>query len=252
MSSSEYIPGEENAIEIKGFCKRYGKVTAVGGIDLSVKKGELFALLGENGAGKTTTIKALCTLTSCDEGKMRVCGYDVKREPEKVREVVNVTPQETAVAGNLTVKENLVLIARLYGADDAERRATEMIERFKLVECEKRRAKTLSGGMQRRLSIAMALISEPRVLFLDEPTLGLDVRARRELWEEVRALKGKITVVLTTHYLEEAEALSDRVAVMKKGKILALGTAEEIKNKAGETSLEDAFLKITGDDYEQN
>lgn len=127
-----------------------------------------------------------------------------------------------------------------------------MIERFKLVECEKRRAKTLSGGMQRRLSIAMALISEPRVLFLDEPTLGLDVRARRELWEEVRALKGKITVVLTTHYLEEAEALSDRVAVMKKGKILALGTAEEIKNKAGETSFEDAFLKITGDDYEQN
>lgn len=252
MSGSEYIPGEENAIEIKGFCKRYGKVTAVGGIDLSVKKGELFALLGENGAGKTTTIKALCTLTSCDEGKMRVCGYDVKREPEKVREVVNVSPQETAVAGNLTVKENLVLIARLYGADDAERRAAEMIERFKLVECEKRRAKTLSGGMQRRLSIAMALISEPRVLFLDEPTLGLDVRARRELWEEVRALKGKITVVLTTHYLEEAEALSDRVAVMKKGKILALGTAEEIKNKAGETSFEEAFLKITGDDYEQN
>ena len=252
MSESDFVCGTENAIEIKGLFKRYGKITAVNGIDLTVKEGELFALLGENGAGKTTTIKVLCTLTGYDSGEAKVCGYDVKKEPGKVRKTINVSPQETAVAPNLTVTENLVLIASLYGTGNAAEKANEMIKRFKLEECATRRAKKLSGGMQRRLSIAMALITEPHVLFLDEPTLGLDGRARRELWEAVKDLKGKITVILTTHYLEEAEALSDRVAIMKNGKILALGTAEELKVSAGETSFEEAFLKITGEEYEQN
>lgn len=237
----------ENAIEIKGLIKRYGKFTAVNGIDLSVKKGELFALLGENGAGKTTTIKVLCTLAGFDEGSVSVCGYDVKTQSEKVKSLINLSPQETAVAKKLTVKENLVLAANLYGIKNAEEKAEKTAEEFKLKEVENKLAEKLSGGMQRRLSLVTALISEPEVLFLDEPTLGLDVRARRDLWKEITALKGKTTIILTTHYLEEAEALSDRVAIMKKGEILCLGTADEIKRAANETSFEEAFLKLTGD-----
>lgn len=242
----------EKAIEIKGLVKKYGKFVAVDGIDLVVGEGEVFALLGENGAGKTTTIKVLCTLTGFDAGEVRVCGKDVTKNADDVKKLLNLSPQETAVAKKLTVKENLLLAASLYGAENAEERAERIIKEFKLEEISGRLAGKLSGGQQRRLSLATALISEPRVLFLDEPTLGLDVRARRDLWKEIEWLKGKMTVILTTHYLEEAEALSDRVAIMKKGKILALGTADEIKEKAGESSFEEAFLKLTGDDYEQN
>ncbi len=235
----------ENAIEIKGLLKKYGKCVAVNGIDLAVKSGELFALLGENGAGKTTTIKVLCALTGYDSGEVKVCGYDERTQADEIRKIVNISPQETAVATKLTVKENLQLTARLYGISDEKEKTENALAAFNLKDSENKLAKNLSGGMQRRLSLVMALVSEPKVLFLDEPTLGLDVRARRELWKEIVALKGKITIILTTHYLEEAEALSDRVAIMKKGNILALGTAEEIKSSVGETSFEEAFLKIT-------
>lgn len=235
----------ENAIEIKGLLKKYGKCVAVNGIDLAVKSGELFALLGENGAGKTTTIKVLCALTGYDSGEVKVCGYDERTQAGEIRKLVNISPQETAVATKLTVKENLQLTARLYGITDEKEKTENALAAFNLKDSENKLAKNLSGGMQRRLSLVMALVSEPKVLFLDEPTLGLDVRARRELWKEIVALKGKITIILTTHYLEEAEALSDRVAIMKKGNILALGTAEEIKTSVGETSFEEAFLKIT-------
>ena len=235
----------ENAIEIKGLLKKYGKCVAVNGIDLAVKSGELFALLGENGAGKTTTIKVLCALAGYDSGEVKVCGYDERTQAGEIRKLVNISPQETAVATKLTVKENLQLTARLYGITDEKEKTENALAAFNLKDSENKLAKNLSGGMQRRLSLVMALVSEPKVLFLDEPTLGLDVRARRELWKEIVALKGKITIILTTHYLEEAEALSDRVAIMKKGNILALGTAEEIKTSVGETSFEEAFLKIT-------
>lgn len=235
----------ENAIEIKRLVKKYGKFVAVDAIDLEVKSGELFALLGENGAGKTTTIKVLCSLAGYDSGEVKVCGYDVKTQSDEIRKIVNISPQETAVAAKLTVKENLQLIARLYGIAEAEEKTQAALAAFNLKDSENKLAKNLSGGMQRRLSLAMALVSEPKVLFLDEPTLGLDVRARRELWKEIEGLKGRITVILTTHYLEEAEALSDRVAIMKKGKILALGTPGEIKKSVGEESFENAFLKIT-------
>ena len=235
----------ENAIEIKGLLKKYGKCVAVNGIDLAVKSGELFALLGENGAGKTTTIKVLCALTGYESGEVKVCGYDERTQADEIRKIVNISPQETAVATKLTVKENLQLTARLYGISDEKEKTENALAAFNLKDSENKLAKNLSGGMQRRLSLVMALVSEPKVLFLDEPTLGLDVRARRELWKEIVALKGKITIILTTHYLEEAEALSDRVAIMKKGNILALGTAEEIKSSVGETSFEEAFLKIT-------
>lgn len=237
----------ENAIEIKGLVKKYGKFTAVNGVDLRVKKGELFALLGENGAGKTTTIKVLCSLAGFDSGEVTVCGFNVKTQADEVKKNVNLSPQETAVATKLTVKENLTLAAELYGVKNPAEKVVRIIDEFKLNEVENKLAKNLSGGMQRRLSIGMALVSEPKVLFLDEPTLGLDVRARRDLWKEVLALKGKITVILTTHYLEEAEALSDRLAIMSKGEIICVGTAEEIKRAANETSFEEAFLKLTGD-----
>ena len=235
-----------NAIEIKGLTKRYGPKPAVDGLDLAVREGELLALLGVNGAGKTTTIKMLCCLSAPTAGDATLLGHSILTDAQGVKEVINVSPQETAVARNLTVRENLELAAGVYGfaRAEADRKAGELLEQFRLTEVEKSRAKTLSGGMQRRLSIAMALISAPRILFLDEPTLGLDVLARRELWTAIAALKGRVTIILTTHYLEEAEALSDRVAVMANGKLRALGTAEELKARAGAASFEDAFVKL--------
>ena len=235
-----------NAIETKQLCKRYGDKTAVKNLDLTVYEGELYALLGVNGAGKSTTIKMLSTLTRPTSGTASVQGYDVREEAEKVKAVTNVSPQETAVAEKLSVRENLEFIAHIYGAEKAAARqkAKEMIERFDMGEIARQKAGTLSGGWQRRLSIAMALISEPKVLFLDEPTLGLDVLARRELWHLIETLKGKVTIILTTHYLEEAEALSDRIGIMAKGQLKAEGTAAALKAKAGTDDFEEAFIRI--------
>ena len=235
-----------NAIETKALTKRYKDKTAVKALDLTVREGELYGLLGVNGAGKSTTIKMLSTLTSPTSGEAAVLGHSVTKEREKVKAVINVSPQETAVAAKLSVRENLEFIARIYGSSGKEARAkaTEIIERFDMEEIAKQRAGTLSGGWQRRLSIAMALISDPKVLFLDEPTLGLDVLARRELWQVIEKLKGKITIILTTHYLEEAEALCDRIGIMAKAQLKAEGTAAELKAKAGTDDFEEAFITI--------
>ena len=241
-----------NAIETLRLTKRFSGRTAVDGLDLAIAEGEFFALLGQNGAGKTTTIRMLTCLLAPSEGDALIMGESIVHSAEAAKAQSNLSPQETAVAQNLTVRENLVLIARLYGAEkkQAEAEAEYIMAEFSLVERAGDKAKTLSGGMQRRLSIAMALITKPKVLFLDEPTLGLDVRARRELWKMLRALKGKITVVLTTHYLEEAEALSDRIGVMHEGKLRALGTAAELCAETGAENFEDAFLALTGGEGE--
>lgn len=236
-----------NGVEAANLTKRYKDRTAVDAISFAIGEGEMFALLGQNGAGKTTTIKMLCGLVRPTAGEARVMGHDVVRETAAVKAILNVSPQETAVAAKLTVRENLELIARIYGLSKAEakERAEEMLRAFSLTERAGDRAKKLSGGMQRRLSIAMALISRPRVLFLDEPTLGLDVRARRALWKLIEELKGRITIVLTTHYLEEAEALADRIGILSGGRMKALGTAAEIEAATGTASLEEAFLALT-------
>lgn len=234
------------AIEICELTKKYKDTTAVDRLTLTVPEGELFSLLGVNGAGKTTTIKMLSCLAQPTSGDALLLGSSIVKSPEEVKKKINVSPQETAVARNLTVMENLEFIAEIYGSSSAEAkvRADEMIEKFNLSDVRDKRAKTLSGGMQRRLSIAMALISDPKILFLDEPTLGLDVIARRELWNVINDLKGKMAIILTTHYMEEAEALSDHIAVMAKGKLCACGTVSELKTLAGCDSFEDAFVKI--------
>lgn len=237
-------------IETRDLCKTYvtrkKTVRAVDGLSLTIRAGEFFSLLGVNGAGKTTTVKLLSCLTPPTSGSATLGGYDIVREPEQVRRIMNVSPQTTAVAPNLTVKENLELIAGLWGADAAqtERATDEMLERMGLDAIQNDPARTLSGGWQRRLSIAMALITQPQVLFLDEPTLGLDVLARRELWSVISALRGQVTVILTTHYLEEAEALSDRIGIMASGRLCALGTASELCVQAGKERFEDAFIEL--------
>ncbi len=241
-----------NAIEIRNLTKVYKDRTAVDHLNLSIAEGQLFALLGPNGAGKTTTIRMLSCLALPTSGDALLSGESVVQNPNGVRAVINVSPQETAVAQKLSVRENLELIAEIYGMNrrEASEMAEKMLKDFSLTERARDRAKKLSGGMQRRLSIAMALISNPRILFLDEPTLGLDVRARRDLWKHVEALKGRMTIILTTHYLEEAEALSDRIGIMNKGRLVALGTAEEIVRETGKSSFEDAFLSLTDEEEE--
>lgn len=235
-----------NAVEIQGLTKRYGTITAVDSLDLTVRQGELFALLGVNGAGKTTTIKMLSCLTRPDGGDARLLGRSIVSDAAGVKRCIGVSPQETAVAPNLTARENLALLCGIHGLSRQETaaRTEELSRALGLEPILARRAGKLSGGWQRRLSIAMALIARPEILFLDEPTLGLDVLARAELWDVVRRLKGRITVILTTHYLEEAEALSDRVGIMKDGRLLALGTPEELKRQAGCDRFEDAFIAM--------
>lgn len=242
-----------NSIEIKELSKSFESRKAVDSLSLEIESGKIFGLLGQNGAGKTTTIKMLCGLLSPDSGDAVVEKSSIVTELQKVKKVVSVSPQETAVAKNLTVFENLEFIAEIYGVEKskAKKRAEAMLERFSLSERAKDKAKSLSGGMERKLSIAMALINEPRVLFLDEPTLGLDVRARRELWKFIEGLKGKMTVILTTHYLEEAEALCDKIAIMNRGRLCALGTAEEITKQSGLENFEDAFLFFTDKEEEK-
>lgn len=234
------------AIKIIELVKRYKNLTAVNNVSLEIQQGELFSLLGVNGAGKTTIIKMLSCLTKPTDGDAFVGGFSIIKNPEQVKQVIGVSPQETAVAPNLSVKENLELICGIYGfsKEKTEAKVREISEQFMLDTVLNRKAGRLSGGWQRRVSISMALISEPEILFLDEPTLGLDVIARQELWEAVRSLKGKVTIILTTHYMEEAEALSDRIGIMKNGSILAVGTAQELKNKAGANDFETAFVSI--------
>ena len=234
-------------IETKQLNKFYKNLHALKDINLGIKENELFGLLGVNGAGKTTLIKILTCLSKQTSGEAYVHGFSVKDTPEKVKEIVDVSPQETAVAPNLTVRENLDFFASLYNTRD-EAYISSVVNAFSLEEVENQRAKTLSGGWKRRLSIAIGLISKPKILFLDEPTLGLDVIARRELWKIINNMKGKITIILTTHYLEEAEALCDRVAVMAKGKVKATGTHAELKAIAKTDNFEDAFIKIAEDE----
>lgn len=235
------------AIEIINLTKKFKELTAVDNLSLNIEKGELFALLGQNGAGKTTAIRMLCCLAEPTSGDAILLGDSILKNTEAVKKKLNISPQETAVAPKLSVRENLEMAARIYGSEkpEAKAKAEKMIDEFGLRERAKDRSKKLSGGMQRRLSIAMALISDPEILFLDEPTLGLDVRARRDLWNVLNDLKGKKTVILTTHYLEEAEALADRIGIMHNGKLKALGTAEQLKESTGEATLEDVFLKLT-------
>lgn len=234
-----------NAIEIRGLTKRYKDVTAVDRLTLDIKDGELFALLGVNGAGKTTTVKMLTCLTAASEGEATVCGKSIKTQQNEVKSVIAVSPQETAVAFGLTARENLELICGVHGfsRQKREEKIAELSTLLGLNVVLDKKAGKLSGGWQRRLSIAMALICEPKILFLDEPTLGLDVIVRSELWEIIRELKGKITVVMTTHYMEEAEALSDRIGIMKDGRLLVCAAASEIKEKAGTDNFEEAFIR---------
>lgn len=235
-----------SAIKIEGLTKRYRDVLAVDNLTLTINEGELFSLLGINGAGKTTTIKMLSCLTAATSGDAYLLGKSISVDSGKVKELIAVSPQESAVAFGLSSRENLELICGAHGfnKEKTNEKINELVELFGLEGIINKKAGKLSGGWQRRLSIAMALISEPKILFLDEPTLGLDVIARSELWDIIRALKGKITVILTTHYMEEAEALSDRIAIMKDGKLLICDTAEKIKEEAGTDNFEDAFVRI--------
>ena len=234
------------AIKTIDLTKKYKDVTAVDRLNLQVKKGELISLLGVNGAGKTTTIKMLSCLTQPTKGDAFLNENSICKEPESVKSIIAVSPQETAVAPGLTVKENLELICGIYGVakKKGKEKTAQLTDLLGLSAVSDKKAGKLSGGWQRRLSIAMALISEPEILFLDEPTLGLDVLARSELWDLIRSLKGKITIVLTTHYMEEAQSLSDRVAIMKEGKLLVCETADKIKEIAQADNFEQAFIRI--------
>lgn len=238
------------AIKTENLTKKYNDKTVVDKLNLSVNDGEMYALLGVNGAGKSTTIKMLSCLIRPTSGDAKLLSNSIITDSAKVKQIISVSPQETSVAPNLTVRENLEFIAGIFGFSKAQAKAKtqQIIADFDMKEIENSRAKTLSGGWQRRLSIAMALISEPSILFLDEPTLGLDVLARRDLWKQIEKLKGKITIILTTHYLEEAEALSDRIGIMANGVLKAQGTAEELKALAKTNDFEEAFVRIAGDE----
>ena len=232
-----------NIITIDNVCKNYKSKKALDNVSLSIKQGELFGLLGVNGAGKTTLIKILCGLTRKTSGTITINNFNLDKEIDKIKEIIDISPQETSVANNLTVKENLEFFANIYNNNDGNT-INEIVDIFNLNEVLNQRAKTLSGGYKRRLSIAIALISKPKILFLDEPTLGLDVFARRELWNIIKKLQKNITIILTSHYLEEIENLCDRVAILSNGKLLKTGTIEEIKQITNTQNFEDAFIKL--------
>lgn len=232
------------AIKTYKLTKKYKDVTALAGLDLEVEHGELFGLLGVNGAGKTTTVKILSCLVRPTSGDATVYGKSILNDEEAVKSVIGVSPQETAVAPNLTVMENMELMCGIHGLADGGKRADELINSLGLGDVKNKRAGKLSGGKQRSLSLAMALVAEPKLLFLDEPTLGLDVIARSELWDIIKALKGSTTIILTTHYMEEAEALCDRIGIMKDGRMLICDTAENIKAHTGAQRFDDAFVKV--------
>lgn len=231
-------------IETFELTKEFKNKVAVNKLNLNIKKGELFSLLGTNGAGKTTTIKMLTTLIEPTSGNIKISGLDSKVNKQKIRERINVSPQETAIALNLSVKENLEFMAGVYQIENSKERINELINMFNLNDVLNKKAKTLSGGWQRRVSIAISLINNPQILFLDEPTLGLDVIARKQLWDIIEKLKGKITIILTTHYMEEAENLSDRIGIMSDGNLVDVGTVKELIQKSNSKNLEDAFIKI--------
>ena len=234
------------AVKTVSLVKQYKNITAVDDLSFEISKGELFSLLGVNGAGKTTTIKMLTCLTQPSNGNAYIFGHSIINESKQIKGLIGVSPQETAIAPNLTVEENLELICGINGfpKEKTRERINELSKQFSLSDILKRKAGKLSGGWKRRVSIAMALISEPQILFLDEPTLGLDVIARHELWEVIRSLKGKITIILTTHYMEEAETLSDRIGIMKNGKLLTIGSVDELKTIAKTDNFETAFVSI--------
>ena len=231
-------------IEIKGLSKKYKDIVAVDDLSLKINDGELISFLGINGAGKSTTIKMLSCLSVPTKGDALINGKSIIKNSEEVKKIIAVVPQEEAIAKALTVKENLELVAGIFNIKKRDERIIEITEKLGLKEHLNKKSAKLSGGYIRRLSIAMALITEPQVLFLDEPTVGLDVIARSELWDIIRSLKGKVTVFLTTHYMEEAEGLSDRVAIMKNGKLIKFGTQDEIKEEADTEKFEDAFVKL--------
>ena len=241
------------AIRTVDLVKQYKKITAVDKLNLEIQQGELFALLGVNGAGKTTVIKILSCLTKATSGEAFVGGHNIVSEQKQVKGLIGVSPQETAIAPNLSVKENLELICGINGfsKEKVKAKIRELSEQFSLESVLQRKAGKLSGGWQRRVSISMALISEPEILFLDEPTLGLDVIARHELWEIIRSLKGKVTIILTTHYMEEAESLSDRIGIMQNGNLLAVGTVSELNTLAGTKDFETAFVSIVKEGAEK-
>ena len=233
------------SIETKKLTKKFKEKVAVNELNLQIKEGELFSLLGVNGAGKTTTIKMLCGLIKPNSGEILIHKMDMKKDMFKIKEILNVSPQETAIAPNLTVMENLEFMAGVYQIKNKEEKINELIKLFKLKEILNKKTKTLSGGWQRKVSIAISLINDPKILFLDEPTLGLDVIARKELWNIISNLKEKITIILTTHYMEEAQSLSDRIGVMVDGKLIDVGTVKELTKKTKTKNLEDAFVKIS-------
>ncbi len=232
-----------NVITINNLSKNYKSKRALDNLSLTIREGELFGLLGVNGAGKTTLIKILCGLTKKASGSVTISGFDLDKDINKIKEIIDISPQETSVANNLTVMENLEFFANIYNVNQVET-ISEIIKTFNLSEVLNQRAKTLSGGYKRRLSIAVALISKPKILFLDEPTLGLDVFARRELWEIIKKLKNDMTIILTSHYLEEIENLCDRVAILSNGKLLQTGTTNEIRKLTSTERFEDAFIKL--------
>lgn len=238
------------AAEIRNLRKEYKKVTAVRDVSFNINDGEIISLLGMNGAGKTTIIKMLSCLTKPTSGEAFVYGKSILKDPTGVKQLIGISPQENSAAAKLTVEENLRFMCGIYGIDKAktEENVEKIIKQFSLEEYRDRLAGKLSGGWQKRLSIAMALITEPKILFLDEPTLGLDVMARRELWQIIENLKGKMTIIVTTHYLEESEHLADRIVIMKEGNIKALGALDELRALTGEEKLEEIFLKISAEE----
>lgn len=232
------------SIEVYKLEKKYKNKKAVNDVNLKIEDGELFALLGTNGAGKTTMIKMLSTLILPTSGTAKIKDMDLIKDSQKIKEIINVSPQETAIAPNLSVYENLEFMAGVYQIKNKDKKINELIKQFKLESVLKQKAKTLSGGWQRKVSIALSLINDPQILFLDEPTLGLDVIARKELWNIINKLKSKITIILTTHYLEEAESLSDRIGIMSNGNLIEVGTSKELIKIAKAKNFEDAFIKI--------
>lgn len=231
-------------IEINGLTKKFGDLVATDNLTVKIETGKIFALLGVNGSGKSTTIKMLSCLIVPTSGNAKIDGFDLLKNQEEIKKIINVSPQETAVAQNLTVYQNLEFIAEIYGLDKlvVSQKVDGMLKKFDLENVKNKRAKLLSGGMMRRLSISMALITEPKVLFLDEPTLGVDVIERRKIWDTIKGLKGNTTVILTTHYMEEAEALADEIGIMARGKMIITGTAKELIKKSGAKNFEDAFV----------